>query len=122
MKQICVKVSEHWARIIGEAIREGLFESIEEFVAVAVARLASDIEGAMACRQVIEGPEDVGEVVRPCTYVIEGDEVVITDTLSKDEFLEFIEGVRLSRESGELISTYLSMEDMERDESLRRTK
>ncbi len=53
----------------------------------------------------------MSEVVRPCTYVIGGDEVVITDTLSRDEFMEFIEGVRLSRESYDLMDTYLSMRD-----------
>ena len=111
LRQICVRVSERWAQIIDKAIREGLFVSPEEFVTVAVARLASDIETAMTCRVVINKPSDVGEVVRPCTYVIGGDEVVITDTLSREEFMEFIEGVELSKESDDLMDTYLSMRD-----------
>ncbi len=111
MRQICVRVSEHWAQVIDEAMKEGLFETPEEFVTVAVARLASDIERAMTCRAVIKSPEEVGEVVEPCTYVIGGDEVVITDTLSREEFMEFIVGVRLSKESDDLMDTYLSMRD-----------
>jgi len=106
-----VRVAERWEQIIDKAIKEGLFDSPEEFVTVAMARLAADIERAIACRVIINGPDDVGEVVEPCTYIIGGDEIVITDTLSRDEFMEFIEGVRLSRESDDLMNTYLSMRD-----------
>ncbi len=40
LRQICVRVTERWAQIIDKAIREGLFDSPEEFVTVAMARLA----------------------------------------------------------------------------------
>jgi len=109
LKQICVRIADRWEEIIRKAIREGLFESPEEFVTVAIGRLAADIEKALRCRVVIENPDDVGEIVRPCTYIIGGDEVVITDTLSKDEFVEFVEGVRMSKENDDIMSTYLSL-------------